>query len=372
MKRILTALALATGGALAAQNTQPVVVPGFTPMTYTASTPVKNQGASGTCWCFSATSMLESQALSKGAGELDLSEAFTVRNIYLEKARNYVLRQGKAQFSEGGLGHDLVRAVSLYGAMPETAFPAYREPQKGIDHQKLVAVLTRYVDSVVKAPVQTASWMMGYEALLDQYLGHPPASFPYEGKTYTPQTFAKDVLKFNADDYVCLTSFTHQPYYAPFVVQVPDNYSNGAYYNLPLDELTAAAKAALRQKYSIVWDADVSNGGFRQKDGFALYISQNSSKQPFGPEMTEDAATPEERQRLYESLVTQDDHLMHIVGLERNAAGKEYFLVKNSWGAVGPYKGYILVSEPYFRINTITLVVPKAGLPKELLAKLKL
>lgn len=371
MKRTLTALLLLAGSALSAQNTLPMQVPGFTPLTYTPATAVKNQGASGTCWCFSATSLLESQALAKGAGTIDLSEAFTVRNIYLEKARNYVLRQGKAQFGEGALGHDLLRAVTRYGAMPEAAFPDYREPQKGVDHQKLIAALQHYVDSVVKAPSASPSWMMGYEALLDQYLGHPPASFPYNGKTYTPVEFAKDVLKFDANDYVCLTSFTHEPYYKPFVVQVPDNFSNGAYYNLPLDELTSAVKSALRAKYSVVWDADVSNAGFRQKEGLALYVPLNGARQPFGADQPESAATPEERQQLYESLITQDDHLMHIVGIERNAAGKEFFLVKNSWGAVGPYQGFILVSEPYFRINTITIVVPKAGLPKELLAKLK-
>ncbi|GAB4092352.1 C1 family peptidase [Flaviaesturariibacter terrae] len=371
MKRFFAVLPLLIGFTLFAQNERPLTVPGFVPAALVPATPVKNQGMSGTCWCFSATSMIESQVLAKTGTELDLSEAFTVRNIYLEKAKNYVLRQGKAQFSEGGLGHDLLRAIQVYGAMPEVAYPASRE-QKGIDHQKLFAALSKYVDSIVKQPRVELGWMMGYEALLDQYLGHPPASFPYNGKTYTPKEFASAVMKFDANDYVSLTSFTHQPYYAPFVVQVPDNFSNGAYYNLPLDELTSTVKEALRKKYSIVWDADVSNNGFRQKEGFALNVAEGTAKGSFAANMTEEGASPEERQRLYETLVTQDDHLMHIVGLERNAAGKEFFLVKNSWGTVGPYSGYILVSEAYFRINTITLVVPKAALSKELLAKLKL
>ncbi|RYY85920.1 MAG: aminopeptidase [Chitinophagaceae bacterium] len=371
MKRTIVALSLLWSSSLLAQKSEVFQVPGFTPVSIAPVTAIKNQGMSGTCWCFSATSMLESEALRKNNVELDLSEAFTVRNIYMEKAKNYVLRQGKAQFSEGGLGHDLVRAVAMYGAMPDAAYPASRDG-KGIDHQGMFVALKRYVDSIVKLPSVDLGWMMGYEALLDKYMGHPPASFGYEGKTYTPVEFAKSVMRFDASDYISLTSFTHQPYYKPFVVQVPDNFSNGSYYNLPLDELTAVTKAALRQRYSITWDADVSNGGFQQGQGFALFRGPNSSREKLTATATEDSASASERQRLYETLITQDDHLMHLVGIERSAAGKEFFLVKNSWGSVGPFKGYILVSEPYFRINTITLVVPKAGLPKELLAKLKL
>ncbi|RYD88282.1 MAG: aminopeptidase, partial [Sphingobacteriales bacterium] len=333
MKKMFTAFSLLLAGALCAQNAVPV--PGFTPTAFTASTPVKNQGMSGTCWCFSATSLLETQALQKTGAMLDLSEAFTVRNIYLEKARNYVLRQGRAQFSEGGLGHDLVRAVALYGAMPEEAYPASRERGKGIDHQKMFAALKQYVDSIVKRPTVEPGWMMGYEALLDQYMGHPAPGFSYNGKTYTAKEFAKQVLQFDPADYVCLTSFKSEPYYTPFVVQVPDNFSNGSYYNLPLNELVATVKNALRQKSSVVWDADVSNDGFKQQIGFAHYRAQSSAKMKFSADMPEDSATADERQRLYETLVTQDDHLMHVVGLERNAAGKEYFLVKNSWGEVG-------------------------------------
>ncbi|RYY39923.1 MAG: aminopeptidase [Chitinophagaceae bacterium] len=372
MKRNLTVLALLLSSTLFAQQPDPFRLPGFTPVAMAPVTNVKNQGISGTCWCFSATSMLESEALRKADVQLDLSEAFTVRNIYMEKAKNYVLRQGKAQFSEGGLGHDLVRAVAQYGAMPESAFPASRDPQKGIDHQKMFGALKHYVDSIVKLPRVEAGWMMGYEFLLDQYMGRPPATFPFNGKTYTPSDFAKDVMHFDAADYVSLTSFTHQPYYKPFVVQVPDNFSNGLYYNLPLDELVAVTKGALRQKYSISWDADVSNGGFQQGQGFAMYRGATASKEKLTAASSEDSASATERQRLYESLVTQDDHLMHLVGIERSNAGKEFFMVKNSWGSVGPFGGYILVSEPYFRINTITLVMPKAALPKDLQTKLKL
>src|SRR5688572_24426027 len=85
-------------------------------------TSVKNQANSSTCWSFALTSLLESQAIKNGAGELDLSEMFTVRNIYTEKARNYVLRQGAAQFGTGGLGHDVINSVTRYGLVPESVY----------------------------------------------------------------------------------------------------------------------------------------------------------------------------------------------------------------------------------------------------------
>jgi bleomycin hydrolase len=357
-----------------AQGPVPAMLPGFRTLSIVKATPVKNQGMTGTCWCFSATSLVESQALAKTGHEFDLSEAFTVRSIYLEKAQNYILRQGKAQFSEGGLGHDMVRAVALYGAVPEVAYRDIPDGQKAMDHQKLFSTLEHFVDSVVKKGSISANWQMAYEGLLNQYLGIAPREFPYNGKTYTPQSFAHDVLKFDVTEYVNLTSFIHQPYYKPFVVQVPDNYSNGSYYNLPLTEFTELVKAATAKGYSVVWDADVSNNGFQQGVGLALNLEAGMKykKEELSADMTEAPSDSITRQKLYENLVTQDDHLMHIIGVEKSAGGKDFFRVKNSWGEVGPYKGYILVSEAYFKVNTITLVVPKAALSKELIQKLKL
>ena len=86
-----------------------------------------------------------------------------------------------------------------------------------------------------------------------------------------------DVLKFNAADYVYITSFTHKPYYTPFIIDVPDNFSNGAYYNLPLEEMLQVTKDAVNNGYSVMWDADVSNEGFQQKMGTAVNFYNLSS-----------------------------------------------------------------------------------------------
>jgi bleomycin hydrolase len=336
------------------------------------ATSVKNQGQSGTCWNYSTTSLLESEEIRKGLGEFDLSEMFTARNIYIEKAKNYILRQGKAQFGEGGLGHDLIRAVALYGAMPQEAFQGVSGTIP--DHSGLETALKTYLDSTLKSRPLNPDWLKGYEQILNQKIGLPPANFDYKGKTYTAKSFAADVLKFNPKDYVSITSFTHHPFYESFILEAPDNFANGSFYNIPLDEMLSLTKSALKNGYTVMWDADVSNSDFQQKKGYALlFENKEDGKQPsLNPNIKERSYSQELRQQLYENLTTQDDHLMHLIGLDQTAEGKILFKVKNSWGEVGPFKGYIEVSEPYFAINTVSLVVPKAALSKELLKKLSL
>ncbi|MEO7522928.1 MAG: C1 family peptidase [Ferruginibacter sp.] len=348
----------------------------FTLLKNNAATSVKNQGSTGTCWAFSTTSLLESQLLKNNLGTLNLSEMFTVRNIYVEKAKNYILRQGHAQFSEGGLGHDVIRAIANYGAMPDDAYSGLLPGQAKLDHQKMSKELKEYLDSILKTNGKplTDNWLAGYNKILDDNMGVLAANFIYEGKTYTAMSFSKDVMHFDANDYVNLTSFSSQPYYQDYIVQVPDNFSNGAYYNLPLNEFIETAKTSLSSGYSLMWDADVSNNGFRQGKGLALYFepSVKIKSDSITADMPEAKWNPEIRQQLYEELVTQDDHLMHITGIEKSGSGKTFFIVKNSWGNTGPFSGYINVSESYFAINTISLVVPKASLSKTLLEKLKI
>lgn len=339
-----------------------------------AITPVKNQAMTGTCWCFSTTSLVESQCLKNKLGEFDLSEMFTVRNIYIEKAKNYILRQGHAQFGEGGLGHDLIRAIATYGAIPESVYSGLLPGQQMHNHSKMADRLKGYLDTLLKQVPLADNWLDGYVSILDSAIGKPPADFDFNGKHYTPKSFATDVLKFSASDYVNITSFTHQPYYKPFIIQVPDNFSNGSYYNLPLEEMISLTRNAIQSGFTILWDADVSNNGFMQNRGLALFLDNDIryDRNKLVADLPEPAWDASLRQRLYENLTTQDDHLMHIYGTEKSAGGKNFFLVKNSWGNVGPDKGSINVSEAYFAINTVSLVVPKAALPKTLLAKLNI
>jgi len=338
-----------------------------------SATAIKNQGQTGTCWDYSTTSLVESESIRKGLlNNPDLSEMFTVRNVYIEKAKNYVLRQGKAQFSEGGLGHDLIQAIAKYGAVPQNVF--HNVSGEVPNHEGLDKILKDYLDKVLNNRPIPTDWLIGYEKILTEKIGTAPDNFDYEGKNYTPRTFATEVLKFDPNDYVNITSFTHHPFYAPFVLETPDNFANASFYNVPLNEMISLTEEALKNGYTIMWDADVSNKNFQQKKGFALLFadSTDAKQMHINPEAGERTFSENVRQQLYENLTTQDDHLMHLVGIEQSKGGKSFFKVKNSWGEVGPFKGYISVSSPYFAINTVSLVVPKDALSKEMKEKLKL
>jgi bleomycin hydrolase len=377
MKRILfvSSFLFITSALLSQTQTSPTIsAPQFFEVKTLKATPVKNQAMTGTCWCFATTSLVESEEIRKDKQEIDLSEMYTVRNMYIEKAKNYILRGGKAQFGEGGLGHDEIHAVAAYGAIPLSEYTGLINQEKSYNHQKLFNQLHHYLDSVLRKQPISNDWLNGYIKILDDDLGAPPAEFIYDGKKYTPQTFAKEVLHFNANDYVSVTSFTHQPYYQSFILQVPDNFANGSFYNVPLNEMIQLVKDAVNNGYTVGWDADVSNKGFNQNIGLALNLdnSISYSKDQLTPEVKEAPYDATIRQQLYENLTTQDDHLMHITGIEKSKDGKTFFVVKNSWGKVGPFEGYINVSEAYFAINTISLVVPKAAMSKEMLAKLNI
>jgi bleomycin hydrolase len=334
-------------------------------------THVKNQAASGTCWSFSVTSLIESQTILHQRKDFDLSEMYTVRNIYREKASNYLLRQGAAQFGPGGLGHDVLLSVEKYGVVPESVYSGLLLGVKAHDHTRLDQRLKGYLDSLLRVRPLPADWRTGFEQILDDQLGKVPEKFTFREKVYTPQSFSKEVIGFKQEDYASLTSFTHHPFFQHFILEVPDNYANGEFFNVPLNDLISIVERAIANGYTVMWDADVSNTGFRQDDGYALQPLNEKSSATVNPEMEERPFDQQSRQLLFENLTTQDDHLMHIVGMEKTGSGKKLFVVKNSWGEIGPFKGFIKVSVPYFAINTISVVLPKEALPDQIIAKMK-
>ncbi len=349
----------------------------FTEVIDLEATPVISQGRTGTCWSFSTSSFLESEIIRLTGKQIDLSEMYTVRNTYPKKAENFVMRQGKAQFSQGGLAHDVINSVSEYGLMPQEAFSGLFPGNETHNHAELEAVLEAMVKTYVDNPGKKLSkkWKNAIQAVLDVYLGENLGTFTYEGKQYTPASF-RDMTKIVAEDYVTITSFSHAPFYKPFILNIPDNWSYGGMYNVPLDELMQSIDNALEEGFSVELDCDVSERTFSSKDGIAVIPKESENKvkalQGVYPEMN---ITQEYRQEEFENFTTTDDHLMHITGILHDQNGTKYYKVKNSWGTDEKRTangGYVYFSTAYMRLKTISVMVHKDAVPKSTSKKLNL
>jgi bleomycin hydrolase len=334
-------------------------------------TSVKNQQRTGTCWSFSTMSFMEAELLRMGKGEYDLSEMYAVRSIYKDKARNYVLRQGKANFSQGSLNHDVMRAFTMAGMVPESVYSGKLPGETMHDHSEMERALKGMLDGILKGKKLSNKWMGAFEGIIDNYMGEVPESFTYKGKEYTPSTFSES-LGINPDDYVTLTSFTHHPFYESFILEIPDNYSNGSYFNIPLDELHTIVDYALSNGYTVAWDGDVGEKGFSAREGIAVIPADPANEDLFSKPIKEAEVDQAMRQRGFESYATTDDHLMHLTGVSKDQKGNKYYMTKNSWGEISDYKGYLHMSEAYFRMKTVGIMVHKSAIPADIAAKLEL
>ena len=404
MKKLLIAMLALPSMAFATDRMAPqgdpqIVVPDSTGFTFTdvkvnPTTSVKNQNKSGTCWSFSATSFVEEDVMRRGGPELDLSEMFAVRNCYIDKAKKYIRTNGVTNFAAGGAATDVLYVADNYGVVPEEAYPGLNYGETKHVHGELDSVLKAYLDAVKRNPNRKLStaWLPGFIGILDAYLGEVPETFTVNGKTYTPQSYAKE-LGIKGDDFVSLTSYTHHPFYESFALEIPDNWTWAESYNVPMDEMKAAVDNALDNGYTVCWSADVSERGFQWKNGFALLPEPKTGADLEGTELSrwvqlsdkdkEDATykikgpvkekkvTQESRQRTFDNYETTDDHGMVIVGYATDQEGNRYYKVKNSWDTNQVYNGYLYVSEPYFLEKTLSVLVNKDALPKSLAAKVK-
>lgn len=364
----------------------------FTEIVSNPTTPVKNQAASGTCWCFATTSFIESELLRKGKGEYDLSEMFIVRQKLLNQLNDNYLRAGRGNLGQGSLSHTWVNAFNQVGIVPEEVYNGIKYDSETHSHGEMMSYLKAIADASVNNRKRSPQYDSIINGILDTYLGPVPESFTYKGKTYTPQSF-KESLGINTDDYVELTSFTHHPYYEAFEIEVPDNWEHAKSYNLPLDELMATMDNALKSGYTVCWDGDVSEKGFSHKDGIAInpdvdninrYNPADTARfaamdkedrlravYSFDKPYPEIMVTPEIRQNGFESFVTTDDHLMHITGLVKDSEGNKYYVTKNSWGtARNDNGGYLNMSDSYVRAKTIYVMLHKDAIPVDIRAKL--
>lgn len=367
----------------------------FTDVKVVKTTPVKDQNKSGTCWCFSGLSFFEDEILRKTGKEMDLSEMFVVRHCYDDKADKYVRMYGALNFAQGGSALDVPYVWENYGVVPEEVYRGLNYGEDKHSHYEMADVLTGFVKTIVRKPNKRVStaWRKGFNGVLDAYLGELPETFTYEGKTYTPKSFAES-LPIDLNDYVAVTSFTHHPFYKPFMLEVSDNWLAGQYYNVPMEEMKAIVDNAIDNGYTVNWAADVSEGGFKWNEGYANMPKEKDTADMDGTELSrwvklsdrdrekekyknngpveEIVVTQQMRQDMFDRQETTDDHGMVIVGRAIDQNGNNFYKVKNSWDTNQKYDGFFYVSEPYFLAKTMDIYVNKEAVPVDILHKLNL
>lgn len=336
------------------------------------ASPVISQGHTGTCWSFSSTSFFESEIMRINGKQIDLSEMYQVRNTYPKKAENYVMRQGKAQFGEGGLAHDVINSASANGLVPESVYSGLMAGDTYYNHAELEAVLETMLKTYVDNPGGDLSdkWLKAVNGVLDVYMGPKVDHFTYEGKDYTPTSFM-EMTGIVPADYVSITSFTQAPFYTRFILNVPDNWSNGSFYNVPLDDMIGVMDNALNNGYTVELDCDVSEPTFSSRTGVAVIPDDPANnKKALEGIYTEKKIDQQYRQKEFENYETTDDHLMHITGILKDQNGTKYYKVKNSWG-IDPERtshgGYVYFSEAYMRLKAISVMVHKDAVPAGLM-----
>ena len=364
----------------------------FTTVKELKITPVKNQNRTGTCWCFSTLGFLESELLRMGKGEYDLSEMFIVSKNYKDKAEKFVRLHGELNYAQGGSFEDVLQAWKDYGIVPESVMNGLQYGEDMHVHNELESASRAYLDQIIKNPNRKLStaWKKGFDGIIDAYLGTAPEKFTYNGKEYTPKSFAAE-LGINPDDYVSLTSYTHHPFYSEFAIEVQDNWRWATSYNLPIDELMQVFENAINTGYTIAWGADVSEKGFTRNgigvipDIESMERSGSDQDRWLGLSTSEKDAeikkmmekpckelgiTQEMRQEAYDNYETTDDHGMQIYGIAKDQTGKKFYMIKNSWGTDNKYKGTWYISENFVKYKTMNIVVHKDALPQAIKDKL--
>lgn len=386
MKRSLFALAAIMLSLSAVAQEVKQDKPEFTVVKQAPVTSVKNQYRSGTCWCYSALSFVESEIIRQKGIEVDLSEMFVVNHAYFDRAVKYIRLDGKLGFSAGSSFGDVFEVIKSYGIVPQAVYSGMNYGTERPVQGELDAVLEGFVKALVTNPNRklTPAWKPAFQGILDAYLGEIPATFKAEEKAFNPLTY-RDYLGINTDDYINLTSFTHHPFYEPFIIEVCDNWRWGSAYNLPIEELMEVMYNAVENGYTIAWGADVSEKGFT-RSGIATvpdfenkvtagsdqerWVGKSETGKEESAPAEEKVITQEMRQLAYDNKETTDDHGMHIYGLAKDQNGNPYFIVKNSWGKAGDYEGIWYASDAYVRYKTLNIVVHKDALPKSIKKKL--
>lgn len=368
--------------------------PKFTVVKENKITSIKDQNRSGTCWDYSTLSFFEAEILKATGKTYDLEESFVANKTYMDRAIQVVRLHGDCQFSQGGSAYDPLYCIQHYGIVPQgiMPFPGSLYGDSLNNFNEFFAVMEPYVKAIATSSAKKISgqWKVGLQGILDAYLGKCPESFTYEGKKYTPKTFAAS-LGLNWDDYVSITSYTHHPFWTAFAVEVQDNWRNPLSWNVPMDDMTRIIDNAVMNGYTVAWGGDVSEEGFTRQ-GLAYFYDTKKMESLAGSDMArwlklsktkktslidslgvnvpELVPTQEQRQERFDNWELTDDHGMLIYGIAKDQNGKEYYMVKNSWGETGDYKGIWYMTKNFIIANTMDFMVNKNAIPKDIRKKL--
>lgn len=368
--------------------------PAFTVVKENPITSIKDQNRSGTCWDYSTLSFFEAEILKKTGKTYDLSEAFVANRTYMDRAIQVVRLHGDCQFSEGGSAYDPLYCLEHYGIVPQSVeqYPSTNPDDSLFNFNEFFSVMTPYVQAIAKSKESRISpnWKQGLQGILDSYLGKAPEQFTYEGKTYTPKSFAQS-LGLDWSDYVSITSYTHHPFWSAFAVEVQDNWRNPLSYNVPMNDMMRIIDNAVENGYTVAWGGDVSEPGFT-RTGLAYMVDAKKIEDNKGSDMAhwlglsnkekrnlidslgvnvpEITPTQKQRQERFDDWELTDDHGMLIYGIAKDQKGKEYYIVKNSWGDTGDYHGVWYMTKNFIAANTMDFLVNKNAIPKDIRKKL--
>lgn len=369
--------------------------PVFTTIKANPITSVKDQNRSGTCWDYSTLSFFEAEILKATGKTYDLCESFVANKDYMDRAVQVVRLHGDCQFAQGGSAYDVYYVLKNYGICPEDAmpFPGSLYGDSLNNFNEFFGQLEPYVAGIARSKANKISnqWKVGLQGILDAYLGKCPESFTYQGKKYTPKSFAAS-LGLNWDNYVSITSYSHKPYYTQYAVEVQDNWRNPLSWNLPMEDMARIIENAIMNGYTVAWGGDVSEPGFTRK-GLAYFYDTKKMESLSGSDMArwlkmsptkrtnlvdslgctvpELEPTAEQRQQRFDNWELTDDHGMLIYGIAKDQNGKEYYMVKNSWGETGDYKGTWYMTKNFIIANTMDYMVNKNAIPKDILKKIE-
>jgi bleomycin hydrolase len=323
---------------------------GFKPVWHN---PPVSQGNSNTCWCFSTTSMFESEIFRLSGRKVRLSEAFTVYSEYLERAKRFVRERGHSTVAEGSEANAVTRDWKLYGCMPWEVYSGLKPGQKFHDHSKLIEEVQAYLEHVRASSAWNEDEVVGtVKAILNHHLGAPPEKIVVEGKEYTPATYLRDYLRINPDDYVDVLSYEQQPFGERVEYEVPDNWWHSKeYYNVPLDTFMKILRSALGRGYSVSLGGDVSEPG------------KNAEKKVFmipSFDIPSSYIDDDARQFRFSNGSTTDDHGIHLIGYQQ-VNGKGWYLIKDSGSSSFNYepKGYYFLTEDYVKLKMMDFMVHK-------------